>query len=199
MRFGYENIKGESFYFLVTCNDDVALDIYAVTLLLNSIDKTTKSVTVGQCTDTEGKITYGGKTNKNRMFRSSVKTAGYKDDVTTFNMNFTVIPKAVLDRHGFISSRFRHALGDYELGLRYSAQGVPINLGSVIGICEHNSTKGTSADPSLSPLKRAKLLFGVKEHPVMQRFFYLWMTDGFLGILLLPLPYLKPIMTFLKK
>jgi len=192
MRKAFSVLARRNYDFMIVCNDDIALDnLKLMSQLSVYLEYSSGGVFVGQFTDCEGKITYGAWKSKARFFRTPVERCFRSECVATFNMNFVIIPKTIILKFGFIKEYFRHTLADFELGFRYSKVGINFFLSEPIGHCLHNSDKNTSNDRNLHVVKRLKRFNSVKEQPYLIRMRYLLDVEGFRGILLFLLPYIK--------
>ena len=195
MRKAFSALACRDYDFIIACNDDVELDINKLkSQLCTYLEDGSDSVFIGQFTDYNGHITYGAWKSKFSFFRSPVERCFRSKDLATFNMNFVIIPRNIIQEFGFVKNYFIHTLADFELGFRYSKAGMQFLISEPIGHCLHNSEQNTSSDKNLSILNRLRKFNSVKEQPISVRIRYLLDVEGFRGILLFLLPYIKIVM-----
>lgn len=132
-------------------NDDVELDADAFTRLHGAWQEMIRTspdkdfILVGSTRGSDGQLTYGG----NRLVRSPfairlplVAPTNELTSIDTFNGNFVLVPREVVNRIGLNDPEYFHNLGDHDYGLRASRAGVAVRLlPGTIGVCESNHAK----------------------------------------------------------
>jgi len=211
MRYGWEHsVKSKQFDALLVFNDDISLFKESLKhLIKNYLDARNKfgekcAVSGAFCTRVDyTKVTYGGlkRSSKWHPLRfKKVTPNGFLQSLDTINMNFVLISREALDDVGFLASYFRHSGADYEFGLRLQRNGGKLLLSEkVLGICERNLKKGTSSEDGIGYWKRLERLTSIKEQPFKQRFLYYKSYAGVFWFFLFLLPYLRYLVTIVKK
>lgn len=136
---------------LLWLNDDVLLDIDALSRLTSWFESQLGSILVGAVRDPgSGVMTYSG---LNRSGRHPLKFAPVEPlvdrvrSVQTFNGNFVAVPVAVARELDGIDGGFTHAFADIDYGLRAQRRGVDVWLApSTFGVCSRNAV------PPVGPL-----------------------------------------------
>ncbi|MGU3497935.1 glycosyltransferase family 2 protein [Mycobacterium sp. C31M] len=148
-------------YFLF--NDDIMLGAN-FTGFLRAFRDLDNGILVGAFLDpATASVTYSGFVSKGRLrpfsFHRPAIGKGY-NPVDTFNGNLVAIPATVFDELGGLDTRYTHALGDIDLGLRAKRIGVQSYVyGDPVGEC----AKGRTLDERIRAAQLAdrwKLLFG---------------------------------------
>lgn len=151
-----EALKKKKFDYFLWLNDDTYLEKYAVNeLLKTSYDFNDKSIIIGTtcAIDDHNKITYGGRSSKEGLLvpKQSPEECDY------FNGNIVLIPFYVYKIVGLNDPVFRHALGDFDYGLRAKAKGVKMYITpNILGKCDVHQEIATWCNPKKSFLKRWK-------------------------------------------
>lgn len=125
--------------FYLWLNDDTTLNPEAInTLLACSYLYQNRSIIVGTTSTTNNKliVTYGGRMKNRLIIPNSLPQ---KCDL--FNGNIVLIPRHVFNLIGMNDSQFKHALGDFDYGLRAKKKGITsIIAPGILGKCDlHNS------------------------------------------------------------
>lgn len=151
-------VKAQDFDFFLWLNDDTILHYNAFNLMLSQAliwDK--KRIIVGTtCSVHSGKFTYGGY----RFYNDELIPNGTWQDCDYFNGNIVLIPNFIFQKVGFLDKRFRHALGDFDFGMRARKLGyVHLSSPEYFGICERHEKEPQWRNPDLSLKKRFKNLY----------------------------------------
>lgn len=88
------------------------------------------------------RFTYGPLKRNSKLspIKFENNSKGDKRETVTFNANFVLISKYVVERLGILSKTYSHAFGDIDYGLRATKFGIPFfHLDFPIGICPENS------------------------------------------------------------
>ena len=168
MHLAWTEAATKDYGYYLWINDDTFLYSNAVSELIecSKQEKDQKIICGSACAATnKNEITYGGRvSNKNKI----VVPNGQRQRCDYFNGNMVLIPKYVYALLGPNDPQYRHAVGDYEYGLRAARNGI----GSVVaphvsGECnEHESLPGW-CNPQVPMLKRLKLLYSpLGNHPM---------------------------------
>lgn len=110
-------------------NDDVVLDLEAVTALLKTLERQRAEtgragVVVGSTRDPLTAATsYGGFSRNRRVEPQATPQA-----ITTFNGNIVLVSRAAAETLGNLSPVFSHAMADIEYGHRAGRRGIPVWL-----------------------------------------------------------------------
>lgn len=164
--------KTKSYDFYLWLNDDTLLFENAVQEMINASKNASDKAIICGATSASDKtvITYSG---RNTGSNKRLVPNGQLQECNIINGNFVLIPKAIFDVIGNLDWRFRHAIGDFDYGLRAQQKGFKCYVAPrPIGICESN--------PSLPK-------WCLTTTPVIQRF----------QLLYSPLGYAEPIPFFL--
>ena len=164
--------------------------------------KTTKSDAISYCGRNIipfkiGPLTFGDKSY--HMIKPVKKEDGFSFcDVA--NWNCFLIDKKIFKDIGFIDGSYSHGKGDYDYTLRMKKKGYPtIASFEFVGMCDQNPLEGSYKDPSLSIVRRLKLLFSRKGLPFKSSFRFAFRHFGLLGVIIFFVRYLKLILVILLK
>jgi GT2 family glycosyltransferase len=133
-------------------NDDTVLRPAAlgelIALYASEASCNRKTIIVGRTVSRHGETTYGGyvrATGLSRLrFRRLTKSESVCD---TFNGNCVLIPSVATEDIGLISSRYRHAFGDNDYGLRARRAGYRIiEMNSPVALQEKNEIYARAAN-----------------------------------------------------
>lgn len=126
-------------------NDDTELDAGALRILLDTHAALGggPAIVAGAVRDPgTGTTTYGGAIRTDRWRPLSFRLVEPGDrprSCDTMNANATLVPRSVVERVGNLDPAFRHALGDYDYGLRARAAGCSVWLApGTVGTCPPN-------------------------------------------------------------
>jgi len=156
---------------LLWLNDDVVLDRHALATLLAARAALARrgfgnAIVGGAVRDPlGGGLTYGGVQRRSRLRRlrfDLVPMAPEPVQVETMHGNCVLLPRGVVERVGNLDPAYRHALGDFDYGLRARAAGCSVWMApGTVGTCPQNPT--ASPAPGLAAeLRRVR---GVKVLP----------------------------------
>lgn len=207
MRRAWEHLEEKRVHFdmLLVFNDDISLVRNAIAIIYNDfcniIERGQEHVVVtGIFADPEsGSLTYGGWRRDSwwhplrmKFAHPSSSADRLPERVDTLNMNFALIGKSVLDKHGFLAPYFVHHGADFEFGIRVSKKGAYLAASTqTVGFCLRNSALGTSRELGLSRWVRLRRLLSPKEEPVWQRFHYHRKFGGLLWPIIFVAPYVR--------
>lgn len=181
---------------LLWLNDDVDLKPDSVDTALGFMEGHHLDIVVGCCNGPEGEPTYGGRIRNGRLKPTSFRLARAGEPLDTFNGNFVLFRRRVVEKLGLIDPAFQHGIGDLDYGLRAKAAG--FNMGMLpepVGHCERNPVEGSVLDNSLPRWQRLKVMLGPKGMPIGP-----WARFCFRhGGLLAPVAILKPYLNVLLK
>ncbi len=148
MRLAWETAAQTKDYdFYLWLNDDTLIYKNVLEALLStSIQYENKSIIVGTTCAVNNKqqITYGGRTKQNGLLvpQDSPLACDF------FNGNIVLIPKAVYEKNGINDPSFRHALGDFDYGLRARKLRIQIYIApGILGECDVHETLATWCNP----------------------------------------------------
>ena len=169
------------FYLLL--NDDTLVYSDAIQRVLEAYKekytgKDSDHIIVGStCAPNTRELTYGGFKRVSNWHPFRYKLAGPKGVVQpcdTFNGNFVLIPKLVIDKIGFLDDHYSHRFGDTDYGLTASKGDCKLWVApEFIGECSKNNPKINWDSAALSFLDRVRMLGSVKGMPVREsRRFY---------------------------
>jgi len=151
------SVRQFDFYLLL--NDDTLLFPNAVSNLIAAGELTNFSGII--CGTTCGKdtrqVTYGGAilTQKGPLTPN-----GNIQECNIVHGNFLLVPKLIFDSIGNLDRTFRHAIGDFDYGLRAQKAGFKCFVASqFVGTCEANPTLPNWCLPSTPLLKRFEMLY----------------------------------------
>ncbi len=158
-------LKSNADYFL-WMNDDTLVNNMALGNLIDSIDKLmkrdiSKFLIVGSTQDEHtGLLTYGGVRRKHGIHPFKFKPVQPSTELLrcdTINGNFVCISRAASEEIGNLDSRYKHAFGDFDYGLRASKKNIPMYvMPGFVGTCSNNSSTGTWQDKSLTFKERLR-------------------------------------------
>ncbi|MDR2038779.1 MAG: glycosyltransferase family 2 protein [Bacteroidales bacterium] len=145
--------------FFLWLNDDTILFPEAIReLLVCSESESHQSIICGStcAVNDESEITYGG-----RIFKDTLVIPGdKKQHCDYFHGNIVLVPRGIFSKLGTNDPFFRHALGDFDYGLRAGKRGISsIVAPHILGTCDEHETFAAWCDPKTPVLKRFKLLY----------------------------------------
>jgi len=157
MYLAWKNAAQKKDYdFYLWLNDDTFLITDAISKLLHtSEDKINKAIIVGTtCAfNDDKKLTYGGRIKNGEIVFAE------KEPVLCnyFNGNIVLIPREVYQKAGTNNPVFRHALGDFDYGLRASALGIESFVSpGISGQCDEHDKLAAWCNPNQPFKKRWK-------------------------------------------
>ncbi len=139
--------KVKDYDYYLWLNDDTTLNYNAInTLLDTSTKKHDTAIIIGSTSSEEDdeKITYGGLTFPNGLVTPKKEPT----DCDFFNGNIVLLPKAVYKKVGTNDPVFRHALGDFDYGLRAGKMGIQLIVApGILGKCDNHKVLPTWCNP----------------------------------------------------
>jgi GT2 family glycosyltransferase len=163
--------SGERYDAFLLLNDDTLIDPEALEVLLRTAETVdTTAIVVGAVRDPQsGELAYGGvrrtsRWHPGRTVRLPVSTE--PQDADTFNANCVLVPAGCVERIGTLDPVFRHAMGDFDYGLRAREAGMRVVVAPhTVGACARNEMTGSWRDRNLSMRERLRLLNSPKGLP----------------------------------
>ena len=166
--------------FYMWLNDDTCLNTSSIDELMNCSEKEHhKSIICGTtCSpDNNATYTYGGWKLKSTF----VKPNGQIQYCDYFNGNIVLIPKYVYAIVGTNDPLFRHALGDFDYGLRARKAGIKsVVTPHVLGVCSDHESFAGWCNTKTPILKRLKLLYSPLGNDPIEFFRYDFRHNGIL-------------------
>jgi GT2 family glycosyltransferase len=205
MRHGWEQaISGGDFDYLFVYNDDVRLNVSAISCLLEASKNLQQaSIVVGSFLGDDGLTTvYGGRRHSSRWhplkFAEIVEPDGTLQQADTLNMNGALISSAALATVGFLSGYFVHSGADFEYGLKLrKSGGIIVVARDHIGHCALNPDSTFLPQYSETLSGSLTLLFDQKREPFRQRWCFYRQHGGWFWPILWISPYLTVWFRFL--
>lgn len=202
MRLAFSHAMDKGYDYYLWLNDDVTLYDGAIEILLNSnlaclTDKGTPSITIGSMQDpSTKKMSYGGRISASALFPLKMKNVVTNDSIqccNAINGNLVLIPKEVALSVGNISTKFTHALGDFDYSLRAQYKGFKSYIApGYLGACSNDKIaffdKNIPIAERVASLRKPTGLPPIKE--------WLIFTKRHAGIFW-PLYWMKAIVSFL--
>ncbi len=150
--------KGDYDYYLWLNDDTFLMDDCIYNLLVESNLASDASIIVGATTDfNKKKITYSGWRDGEKIDPSDTNR---KADC--INGNIVLIPRSVYKVLGKNDYYFRHAMGDFDYGLRAVEAGISnIVCNKICGICDEHPTMPKWKNPDVPLKERWRALYSV--------------------------------------
>lgn len=140
-------------------NDDTILFKNALSIMISAVKETNYSSIIcgATCSESDKSITYGAyKSKKDGLLVPN----GELQECRIINGNFVLVPKIVFDKLGNFDWCFRHAIADFDYGLRAIEAGFKNYLAaSFVGFCELNPTLPKWCLKETPLFERFKLLY----------------------------------------
>lgn len=157
MRVAWKHASEKYDYdFYLWLNDDTIIKKNAIDSLINTfVEVNEQVIIVGTTCSTNNinEITYGGRNNKIGLIPPCNKYI----ECDFFNGNIVLIPKQVYKKNGMNDSSFRHALGDFDYGLRAKKNGIKSYIApGILGECDEHSLLADWCNPNISFKQRWK-------------------------------------------
>ena len=159
MRLAWKTaIEKHEYNFYIWLNDDTLIDENGISHLFECYfesykDTGDETIITGACrNDTEGKFSYGGRTDVGPVFPS-----GRVQDCKYINGNFVLIPKKIIADIGILSNDYTHAMGDFDFGLSALRNGY--NLATTkryVATCPNNIGIPIWCNPQVHLMERWK-------------------------------------------
>jgi GT2 family glycosyltransferase len=188
MRIAFEQAMQAGHDFYLWLNDDTKLYPNAIAGLLDvyheAKNRGQEAIVIGSMCDPEtGHRTYGGLRSKSKWRPISfapVVPAAVAQECDTFDGNCVLLPNTAVEMVGGLDSKFRHAMGDTDYGLRAKKRGIPMLVApGYAGVCRRNPPPVWS-DPDTPVLNRLKSLCEPKGLPPAQWLFFIRRHGGIL-------------------
>jgi GT2 family glycosyltransferase len=205
MRWAFDEAIKDDFDFYLWVNDDTQLNPNAVAHLVATYKSVARksgkrAIVVGSTRDpVTGEHTYGGAVRSSRYHPLKyrlVQPGGEPRACDTMNGNIVLIPRAVVKEVHNIRAEFRHAIGDFDYGLRARQQGCTIWVApGYIGACQRNSPRGTFLDRTLSLRSRWRKMLSVKGLPLGDYRAFARQHGGLFWPIFWLLPYVRLVLT----
>ena len=145
--------------FYLWLNDDTLLFKDAVTNIIAAGEQTSFSAVVcgATCSKDTRLVTYSGWVHS---INTPLVPNGSLQPCHIVNGNFLLVPKVIFEKVGNLDWTFRHAIGDFDYGLRVQKAGFKCFISpEFIGTCEANPTLPKWCLKSTPLIKRFKLLY----------------------------------------
>jgi GT2 family glycosyltransferase len=155
-------------------NDDSVLDAAHVCKLIESaaVAVERRVVYVGSLCDDVGTLLYGPLTGVARNPLGFV-LAGPGDTIATFNGNFVLVPRSVVELVGGVPRGYRHGYADLVYGVRCRRAGVEIEpWAGPVGVGTSNPNKGKMFSAKLSLSERIRRCLSPFGLPLVDHFRY---------------------------
>jgi len=149
--------KTKDYDFYLWLNDDTILFNYSLKQMLEySQSKNNTQIIVGATCSKRNTLTYSGFVFRNKRLLPN----GKWQKCDFFNGNIVLIPSYVYHRVGKLDDHFRHALGDFDYGMRAHKLGFTHVLSPrCLGYCEHHETIPVWRDHTVALNIRLKNLY----------------------------------------
>ena len=151
--------KNYEYDFYLWLNDDVKLFKNAIVLMLKAAEESSfESLICGATrSEFEDRITYGGsKINEDGLIIPNGKI----QECRIIHGNFVLVSKSVYNKLGNLDWKFKHAIGDFDYGLRAIKKGLKNYIAAeYIGTCESNPTLPKWCLKETPMIKRFKILY----------------------------------------
>lgn len=170
-------LKSHDFYLWL--NDDTILYRSAMKCIIRDSEMEGDQAIVCGTTvsphDSE-KITYGGYGEGHNI----ITPQGNRVVCNYFNGNCVLIPDSVFKSNGYLDRRFRHALGDFDYGLRAGKVNIRSVVASeIVGTCEEHKELPGWCNKRTPLIKRMKLLYSPLGNNPFEAFVYEKRHHGF--------------------
>ena len=165
-----EAAKGD-FDFYIWLNDDTVMLPGALnTLLENSYYLRHKAIVAGTAADSEGKLSYGGRTRKGRIITPD-ETIPVPCD--TFNGNLVLVPRFAFKALGTMDPRYSHSFGDYDYGIRADKAGITEAVApGILAVCDRNPGLPQWRGKGYTRKQRYAAIMSPKGRPFKEQFLY---------------------------
>jgi GT2 family glycosyltransferase len=139
---GEENRIDDSQDYIVWLNDDVVLDIDALSRAMRTLQSHPGAIVACAMRDPESlQTTYSGfRREGHHPLRLSIVEPGTDvRQIDTFNGNLVLVPVQIARKLGPIDGEYAHALADIDYGYRANLAGIPVLLAAgTFGTCPRN-------------------------------------------------------------
>lgn len=161
----------KDFDFYIWLNDDTILRRGALsTLLENSGYLGHRAIIAGTAVDSEGKISYGGRTRTGKIIQPD-RDIPVACDI--FNGNLVLVPKSAFKILGTMDPHYSHSFGDFDYGVRAEKAGITSVIApGILAECNRDTTLPKWRDSSYSLKERYKAIHSPKGRPFKEQFLY---------------------------
>ena len=168
MHLAWTEAAKKDYDYYLWINDDTFLYPNAISELIEcSKQENDQKICCGStcAVSDKNKITYGGRITKKGK---ELIPNGQRQKCDYFNGNLVLIPKSVYALLGPNDPHYRHAVGDYEYGLRAARNGIESVVAPYVsGECDEHESLSGWCNPQVPMLKRLKLLYSpLGNHPI---------------------------------
>lgn len=165
--------------FYIWLNDDTSIHPDALKVLLQtSAAYEDQCIVVGTtcAVGNQESITYGGRIDGKGLLHPSDRA----QQCDFFNGNVVLFPKSVYEKVGMNDCRFRHALGDFDYGMRAGKLGVrSVVAPGVLGECDGHDSLPVWCNPAKPFGKRWRAFRSPLGHNPEEFFIYEYRHHGF--------------------
>lgn len=183
MRLAWDTAVLQSPDFYIWINDDTFLEQNALgTLMETSNFLKHKAIVVGTAEDSEGRLSYGGRTRYGKLVTPDPTIPV---PCWTFNGNLVLIPAYVYRILGNLDEHYQHSFGDFDYGARAAAANiVRVVAPGVLCKCSRDSGIPKWRDRNYPLRNRIASLHSPKGRPPKEQFRYDVRSRGFLFALI---------------
>lgn len=183
MRLAWDTAVLQSPDFYIWINDDTFLEQNALgTLMETSNFLKHKAIVVGTAEDSEGRLSYGGRTRYGKLVTPDPTIPV---PCWTFNGNLVLIPAYVYRILGNLDEHYQHSFGDFDYGARAAAANiVRVVAPGVLCKCSRDPGVPKWRDRNYPLRNRIASLHSPKGRPPKEQFRYDVRSRGFLFALI---------------
>lgn len=183
MRLAWNTAVLQSPDFYIWINDDTFLEQNALgTLMETSNFLKHKAIVVGTAEDSEGRLSYGGRTRYGKLVTPDPTIPV---PCWTFNGNLVLIPAYVYRILGNLDEHYQHSFGDFDYGARAAAANiVRVVAPGVLCKCSRDTGVPKWRDRNYPLRNRIASLHSPKGRPPKEQFRYDVRSRGFLFALI---------------
>lgn len=183
MRLAWDTAVLQSPDFYIWINDDTFLEQNALgTLMETSNFLKHKAIVVGTAEDSEGRLSYGGRTRYGKLVTPDPTIPV---PCWTFNGNLVLIPAYVYRILGNLDEHYQHSFGDFDYGARAAAANiVRVVAPGVLCKCSRDTGVPKWRDRNYPLRNRIASLHSPKGRPPKEQFRYDVRSRGFLFALI---------------
>ena len=183
MRLAWDTAVLQSPDFYIWINDDTFLEQNALgTLMETSNFLKHKAIVVGTAEDSEGRLSYGGRTRYGKLVTPDPTIPV---PCWTFNGNLVLIPAYVYRILGNLDEHYQHSFGDFDYGARAAAANiVRVVAPGVLCKCSRDTGVPKWRDRNYPLRNRIASLHSPKGRPPKEQFLYDVRSRGFLFALI---------------
>jgi GT2 family glycosyltransferase len=186
----WKTAQKQSYDWYLLLNDDLSLDPGLFKDFFSSVSHSgnNEKIFIGRARDPiTSEVTYSGlvsKSNIRKFHFKKVETLNTK--CSTFNGNFVLVNRKIVERIGILDPAYTHGFGDIDYGLVATRFGIEITVQADVGTCKYNYEFANShrrvklselkiflTDPKKLPF-RETTHFYKKHSPYLWPIFLLW-------------------------